>query len=328
MKRSLNNRGIALVQVMIAIGLIGVISLGVMTLADNMFKNHERASRLQEELEFRQTLIKHFSDQASCTNSIKNIGPAGSASGDIAAGATGTQSIKWDGYFWGTLRGSDGKLINCPSAPATTKFCPSYNNNTELSFGKIRTNRVSTLKYDATPGFKMAELTYGYLSASGEDKTGKIKIWTKVDTAGRIEYCAGAESVDYDKVTATICEQFNVDGKKGVYNPIAKSCTLEATHTTIVTSPAPTGTPVPPTGTYAVEVVGFNGPQFEKSCPNGVSSWNLSYSKCFGFSGTYPGMGDQAQCTLSGNAVRCTQPACNQGAYLTTEGIVNCKNGS
>jgi hypothetical protein len=73
MKFNLNEAGFSLAEVMVAAGLVGVVSLGVMHLTNNIHRGQATAETKMEEIEIRRIITSTLSDSLACLNTLNGI---------------------------------------------------------------------------------------------------------------------------------------------------------------------------------------------------------------------------------------------------------------
>lgn len=82
MKKSfITHNGFSLVEILIAVGLLGIISVGVMTLSKNMSTTFTQSEVRLSEIEVKQAMVTTLADRAACKKTFegKNIGELVSA---------------------------------------------------------------------------------------------------------------------------------------------------------------------------------------------------------------------------------------------------------
>jgi prepilin-type N-terminal cleavage/methylation domain-containing protein len=101
-----NNRGFSLVEIMIAAAMLGAISMGVMSLIQNMRKGEVISETKMEELELRRLITTLLTDQQACKNTFSGIN-IGSPVPNVKNGAGNTVYQKETPYGNNTLKITD-----------------------------------------------------------------------------------------------------------------------------------------------------------------------------------------------------------------------------
>ncbi|WP_041577104.1 PulJ/GspJ family protein [Bdellovibrio bacteriovorus] len=326
----LNNRGIALVQVLVALGMSAIVGVIAMTLSDNMNKAQVLAERRAEQLEVKNFIIRHFADQANCNATIIRSAGGSFALDSYNTGSIAQQPVGLIGTTGGPiseyLADSSKTIQGCP--PSTKPYAACRYKTAEYGrIGNISTGNFE-FKYDrTTPGWQAADAQFFTdFTVAGKkwEKKHNMKLWIKVNSSGIIESCSGNDAVNYQLVAKTICTQFKVNGQVGVYDATTDSCDLKAP-----TQAAASSSAAPSPSTYTVQALpGHSSGSKTFTCANGVSSYSLRYGKCYhnmAQSATSSAQtGSPAKCNIVGNDVKCTSPGCNQGTALSVEGTITC----